>query len=136
MSGENKRESLEKGLFATAINCIDGRTQLPLISWIKKEFQVDFVDMITEPGVVRLLSLDKGEVSEGLREKIEISLKKHNSRLIIVAAHHDCAGNPVDNETQLRQIKDAVELIKSWALNAEVLGVWINENWEPIRVTD
>lgn len=136
MSGENKRESLEKGLFATAINCIDGRTQLPLISWIKKEFQVDFVDMITEPGVVRLLSLDKSEVSEGLREKIEISLKKHNSRLIIVAAHHDCAGNPVDNETQLRQIKDAVELIKSWALNAEVLGVWINENWEPIRVTD
>lgn len=136
MSGENKKESLEKGLFATAINCIDGRTQLPLISWIKKEFQVDFGDMITEPGFVRLLSLDKGEVSEGLREKIEISLKKHNSRLIIVAAHHDCAGNPVDKNTQLEQLKDAVELIKSWNLSAEVLGVWINENWEPVRVTD
>lgn len=35
--------------FATAINCIDGRTQLPVIEWARKKYGVDYVDMITKP---------------------------------------------------------------------------------------
>ena len=36
--------------FATAINCIDGRTHLPVIDYMRGQFGVDFVDMVTEPG--------------------------------------------------------------------------------------
>jgi len=39
--------------FATAINCMDGRAQLPVIEWIKEKQPVGFVDMITEPAQTR-----------------------------------------------------------------------------------
>ena len=34
--------------FVTAINCMDGRVQVPVIEWLKKEYKADDVDMITE----------------------------------------------------------------------------------------
>ena len=38
------------GKFGTAINCIDGRAQEPLIAWFKSEHGLDYVDLITEAG--------------------------------------------------------------------------------------
>lgn len=35
------------GKFATAINCMDGRVQIPVIEYIKSKYEVDYVDMIT-----------------------------------------------------------------------------------------
>ena len=40
----------EQYKFGTAINCIDGRTQQPVIDYIKQNYAVDMVDMITFPG--------------------------------------------------------------------------------------
>ena len=37
--------------FATAINCMDGRTQNHVIEWMRKHYSVSYVDVITEPGV-------------------------------------------------------------------------------------
>ncbi len=45
-----------KGIFATAINCMDGRVQIPAIEWLKRRHQIDYVDMITEPGPNKILS--------------------------------------------------------------------------------
>ena len=42
--------------FATAINCIDGRVQVPVSNWLKRSYSVSYVDTITEPGVDRLFS--------------------------------------------------------------------------------
>ena len=39
----------EQYKFGTAINCIDGRTQQPVIDYIKQNYAVDIVDMITFP---------------------------------------------------------------------------------------
>jgi hypothetical protein len=44
------------GTFATAINCMDGRTQEPIINYMKQGFKVDYVDMINEPGPVKALA--------------------------------------------------------------------------------
>jgi len=52
--------------FATAINCMDGRTQEPVITWIKKNYHVDFVDMITEPGPVKYLAREPQGPTSGL----------------------------------------------------------------------
>lgn len=38
--------------FCTAINCMDGRVQLPVINYLKKHFKVNYVGSITEPGEV------------------------------------------------------------------------------------
>ncbi|MEN6292607.1 MAG: carbonic anhydrase [Methanobacterium sp.] len=37
--------------FATCLNCIDGRVQLPVINWIMKNYNVKYVDMITKAGM-------------------------------------------------------------------------------------
>ena len=42
--------------FVTAINCIDGRAQIPVIDWLKAATDADFVDQITEPSADKALA--------------------------------------------------------------------------------
>lgn len=37
-------------IFATTINCMNGRVQIPVIDYMKSKYGVDYVDMVTEPG--------------------------------------------------------------------------------------
>jgi len=46
---------MSSGRLASAVNCIDGRT-LPVIDYAQQGFHVDYVDMITEPGPIRIIS--------------------------------------------------------------------------------
>ena len=119
--------------FATAINCIDGRVQKPIAEYIEKSFNVDYVDMITEPGPNKILSEGK-EVSviESLRKKVEISVEKHNSEVIAVAAHHDCAGNPESEDAQKEHLRKAVNVIVSWGFPVKkIIALWLDENFKP-----
>ncbi len=118
---------MEEGKFGTLINCIDGRTQLPAISWIKENYSLDYVDNITEPGPDKLISEGKIEL---LKSKINISIKLHGSNLIVVSGHHNCAGNPVSKEEHLSQIRKSIGVIKSLEMSVEVIGIWINDKWE------
>jgi carbonic anhydrase len=88
--------SSESARFGTAINCMDGRTQIPVIEWMRKRYRVSYVDMITEPGVDAVLAEnDDTRTIESIKRKVRISTEKHGSRLIAVVGHYDCAGNPV-----------------------------------------
>ncbi len=118
---------MAEGKFGTLINCIDGRTQLPAISWIKENYSLDYVDNITEPGPDKLISEGKIEL---LKSKINISIKLHGSNLIVVSGHHNCAGNPVSKEEHLSQIRKSIGVIKSLEMSVEVIGIWINDKWE------
>jgi len=123
--------------FATAINCIDGRVQEPVIKYIKVTHKVDFIDMVTEPGVNKVLSdnVDKSVIAS-IKRKVELSILRNLSRTILVAGHYDCKANPAGEEEQKRQIADAVVLIKKWSLPVEFIGgIWINENFqaEPVN---
>ncbi len=126
---------MSKGKFGTAINCIDGRTQLPVIKWLKENYQLEYIDMITEPGPEKVLFY--GEETKSLKSKVLISVKAHGSGIIAIAGHHDCAGNPVSKEEQLNQIRRAVQIIRSWNLKTiqKVIGLWVNDSWE-IEVVD
>jgi carbonic anhydrase len=116
------------GKFATSISCMDGRIQIPLNGWIQKNHSVDYVDTITEPGVEKKLTQNIDV--EQIKSKAEISIFKHKSDLIIVSGHHDCAGNPVSKDEHISQIKESIEIIKSWNFPVRVLGVWVNDQWE------
>jgi carbonic anhydrase len=122
--------------YATAINCMDGRVQLPVIEYIKAEYGVDYVDMITLPGPNRILAegSDKSAL-EAVRQRLSISVDRHGSRLIAVVGHHDCAGNPTGRQTQTSHTLAAIELVRSWYPALEVVGLWINESWEVERIT-
>ncbi|MFQ5586081.1 MAG: carbonic anhydrase, partial [Thermodesulfobacteriota bacterium] len=87
--------------YCTAINCIDGRTQLPVISYLKQRFDVEYVDIISGPGPNLLLA--KGEDSSAvdlLLKGIQVSVDHHHSIGIAVVGHHDCAANPASREEQ------------------------------------
>ena len=115
--------------FGTSVNCMDGRVQAPVADHMRTGYGVDWVDMVTEAGPVASLSEDpSGPVAKSIRRRVEISVAAHGSRLISVAGHHDCAGNPVDRETQLRQIQAAVGVVDSWNTGARVIGLWVDEN--------
>ena len=117
------------GKFGTAINCIDGRTQNPVSQWIKENYSVDYVDTVTEPGPDKvLLEADYAKI-EQIKSQLLISIKSHNSSLIVIAGHHDCAGNPVSKEEHLTQIKKSINIIKSWNFPVKVVGIWVNDQW-------
>lgn len=122
------------GTFAAAINCMDGRTQLPVIDYLKRTLGVDHVDMITEAGPVRALSENRdGDVLDSIRRRVLVSTGKHRSRHLAVVAHHDCAGNPVSEAEQLRQLARALEVLAAWGLGVELMGLWVDGDW---RVTE
>lgn len=118
-----------KKRFGTALNCIDGRTQIPVIKWLKENFNVDYVDLITEPGMDKVLSQGNSFENERLREKVKISIKAHNSDVVAVVGHYDCAANPVSDCKHLRDIAASVCTVRSWGLPVRVVGLWVDEFW-------
>ena len=122
---------MSHGKFATAINCMDGRAQLPVIEYLKKKLGVDYVDMITEAGPIKALSenADRGHL-DSIKKRILVSTGKHHSRHIAVVGHQDCAGNPVPAAEQRRQIGRSIAVVESWKLGVEVLGLWVDGNWQ------
>lgn len=123
-----------KSSFCTAINCMDGRTQVPVISYLKRRFRVSYVDMITEPGPCRILAeqRDKNLLASIIR-RIRVSVEKHGSKVIAVIGHHDCAGNPVGKQRQIRQMKASIMFLKKRYPDIRFTALWINKQW---RVTE
>ncbi len=121
------------GKFATSISCMDGRIQIPINNWIKENYSVDYVDTITEPGVEKKISASID--IERTKSKVDISINRHKSRVIVISGHHDCAGNPVSKEEQISQISKGIDIIKSWNFDAQVIGIWINENWQVEKIS-
>jgi len=121
--------------FVTAINCMDGRVQLPVIEWMKKEYNAYFVDMITEPGPNKILAENEScALIDSLKKRVEISVLKHASTCIAIVGHFDCAGNPVGKEKQIEQIRKSVKIIQSWGFKVPVIGLWIDNNWSVYKI--
>jgi hypothetical protein len=115
--------------FGTALNCIDGRTQIPVIKWLIENFGVDYVDLITEPGMDRVLSQGPWAEKERIREKVMISITAHNSNVAAVVGHYDCAANPVSWRKHFEDIAASIYIVKSWRLPVTVVGLWVDEFW-------
>jgi carbonic anhydrase len=124
-------EQAQHGKFATAINCMDGRVQLPVINWLRENLSVDYVDMITEPGPEKILAQGTAAAQDSIKARVLISVDKHGSDTILVAAHHDCAGNPVARAQHEEHIRQSIIRIQSWKLPVKrIFGAWIGEDWK------
>lgn len=115
--------------FVTALNCIDGRVQEPVIDYLRDKYNAEYVDDVTYPGIDKVLADDQ-QVVEEIRNAVTVSIDKHKSRLIALVGHHDCTTNQVSKSHHISQIREAVELIKEWDLGVRVVGLFINEDWE------
>jgi carbonic anhydrase len=86
--------------------------------------------MITEPGPIKYLADNKSSpILESIKNRVDISLNKHGSKHIAIIGHYDCAGNPVDNNTQRHQIHDAIRTLQTWYNDVKIIGLWVDENW-------
>ncbi|MGZ3602969.1 MAG: carbonic anhydrase, partial [Ktedonobacterales bacterium] len=73
------------GIFGTAINCIDGRAQGPVADWVKVNGNVQYVDMITEPGADKALAQSSPSRIESIKQSVLISVNAHKSSIIAIA---------------------------------------------------
>ncbi len=122
-------------MFCTAINCMDGRVQSPVAKFMKKRFGMKYVDTVTEAGPVKILA-DQAppELLNSIMKRLEISVGVHESRAIAIVGHHDCAGNPVPREKQLQQLQAARKVIVGRFPEAEVILLWVDEQWNAVEV--
>lgn len=125
--------------FSTTINCMDGRVQLPVIKYLQQRFGAENVDSITAAGPNRILAEQKDEtVIQSLLKRVDISVNAHKSSALAVTGHHDCAGNPVGKQEQLKHIKEAGRFLKKHYPQIKIIGLWVNEDWkvEEIEIED
>jgi carbonic anhydrase len=119
--------------FATAITCIDGRVQQPVADWVKLNINVEYVDLVTEPGPDKVLSSETTYVVDEIIRKISFSIRHHNSPVVALCGHHDCAANDADREGHIEQILEGVRVLQSYNLNVRLLGLWLNE-WGSVEM--
>jgi Trk K+ transport system NAD-binding subunit len=125
----------DKMIFCTAVNCIEGQVQLPVINYLKKRFTANYVDMITEPGPNQILSeLTASMVVSSIIARIDQSIQNHSSRRIAIVGHHDCAGNTSKKEKQLSHIQESIIFLKKRFPNVEVIGLWVDQNWRVFEI--
>ena len=99
--------------FLTLLACIDGRIHPLLQKFIYEEYSDYCVDVITAPGIVGKLFSNDQLFGDCIIKACETSISAHKSEGIIVAAHSDCAGNPVPDEVQLNQLFFVAEKLQS-----------------------
>ena len=107
---------------------MDGRVQLPVLTWIKDNYPVDFVDVITEAGMDGVLS-GQEDISEVMRS-IKVSVNINKSTRLFVVGHYDCRGNPTDDKHHHEEIIQAVKRLKPLWPAQEVIGLWVNDRWQ------
>ena len=113
---------------ATCLNCMDGRVQLPVLTWIKNNYPVDFVDVITEAGMDGVLAKQE-DISEVMRS-IKVSVNINKSTRFFVVGHYDCRGNPINEKDHRKEIGAATMRLRSLFPDQEVMGLWVNDKWQ------
>ena len=123
--------------FGCVLDCMDGRTKEAVIKYMKGKYGVRWVDFITEPGINRILADNVAQdVVERIKEKIHISVHKHDAVILAIIAHPDCAGNPVDKETQVRQLNAAKKNVDSFGFDVDIVLLWVEDDWETVEKID
>ncbi|GIJ79164.1 hypothetical protein SAMN05443287_102563 [Micromonospora phaseoli] len=109
--------------FATMLTCIDGRIQRPLDRWVRSHLDVDYLDTITEPGPEAVVATTGESRLDALLEKVRISQRAHGSETLVIAAHSDCAGNPVPVAEHHRQLREGLARLATRLPGTRILAV-------------
>jgi hypothetical protein len=110
---------------------MDGRIQEPVQRYLKEAFGLIYIDSITEPGPARILSdSENREIIDAIIKKVRISVDRHQSSVIAVSSHHDCAANPLEEEIKKEQITKSAHNLKRIFPECDIIGLWIDDKWQ------
>ena len=120
--------------FCTAINCMSGQTQLPVLYFLRDRFKAKFVDTVTEPGPLLILAKQTSlTLVQSILDRVNISIHQHHSGGIAIVGHDGCSGNPASKAEQWHQFPAAVRFLKLHYPDVEIIALWVDEHW---RVTE
>ena len=117
-------------MFCTLVCCMDGRFIHIVNKYIRSNYRYTFVDTITDAGAVNKIVSDEDYLKSIEDKVVLISVNKHKSDHIFVAGHSDCAGCPIDDETQKGYIRQAAEKMHNDLPHEAVTGLFVHENGE------
>ena len=121
--------------FGSAVNCIDGRVQDPVATYLRRTYGIKFVDMITEPGINLILADNTDPaVVENIKKRLGISVHHHGSKVVAIVGHPDCGGNPASKEEQILHLRQAQKTVASFGFPVEIILLWVEEDWETVEV--
>ena len=115
--------------FAVLLNCIDGRTQQPLLDCVRRELDVHHVDVVTEPGVDAVLARGDDPTVQALLDKVCVSRLAHGAVALVVAGHHDCAANPGDAASHAADLERATTALRQALPELPVRAVYVDSTW-------
>jgi carbonic anhydrase len=120
--------------FACAINCMDGRVQDAVKNYMKEKYSVDYVDQVTEPGPIKILSENTNlAIIENIKKRVDVSVNHHGSKAIAIVGHFDCAGNPVGKEEQIIQLRKSKEVVEEFGFQTEIILIWVEGDWQTVE---
>ena len=113
---------------------MDGRVQDAVKNFMQKNYGVDYVDMVTEPGPNKILA-DNTDLSviENIKKRVEVSVHHHGSKVIAIVGHFGCAGNPTEKEEQIAHLNQAEATVKGFGFDAEVIKLWADGDWTTVE---
>ncbi len=91
---------------------------------VMTRFGARYVDNITSTGVVKHLDGTVTPAGEALLESLAVSIAAHRTQQMAVVAHADCAGNPVSDEVQKAQLRNAIGVISDRFPDLEVIALF------------
>lgn len=120
--------------------CIDGRIQRPLDDWVRSHLDVEYLDTITEPGPEAMLNTTDELCLSVILEKVAISQRAHGSATLVIAAHSDCAGNPVSDDEHRTQLRQGLARLAARLPGIRILAVHAGQCgercWDPELVAE
>lgn len=126
-SGTGKRFIMEE-IYGTLVNCIDGRAQIPAITYLQKQYDLDFVDVITEEAPIQLLSKEQFSFRAAeVIARVRVSRQQHQSNLIAIVAHYDCSCNLCGISGQVEQLFQSMQVLGEEFPQCVIIGLWVDE---------
>ncbi len=120
--------------FACAVNCMDGRIQDAVKSYMKEHYNVEYVDMVTEAGVNKVLAENTDTAMiENIKKRVGVSTHHHGTTAVAVVGHFGCAGNPVEKAEHIKHLHEAKKTIESFGLDVQVVPLWVDGDWKTVE---
>jgi hypothetical protein len=92
--------------------------------------QLQFVDLITEPGMDGLVAREPDRAAQVVLPKARLSIARHASPLLAIAAHHDCLANPGSEQEHREQLIAGVKVLRGWNLGVKIIALWVSSDWQ------